>query len=487
MYFCTLKGAHNSQKSLWKSIKKKIFRLFRKIDLFSISLIVILTAVLAMVFFPYFDLSSDVEELSILQKYSYDLDEELFLKSVIPLLDEKRFILLGEATHGTQEFYEWRSILTKELIENGIIDFVAVEGDWDALFRVNRYVKGLDRDDDVNADQILSSFDRWPEWMWANEVFLDLIEWIREYNMEKELSERIGVYGVDVYGAANSFRELMSFVFRNEETLSQEIIDSGNSLFSCFSFFDYDFHNYASDVTPDLSCEDESKLFSDLILNRDLTKFDDSRLDDSRLENDEFVFDFLNAQIGSIIVKNAESHFRLMRDGGARSWNARAGSFAETMIELSSFYDDGVGVLWAHNTHVGDARYTSMVNSGSINVGQVLRENNEDEVFILGFGTYTGKVIAGTEWGSSPVVMEIPTSPSRSYEALFVSEGLEDLFFIFDRYPELDEILSDENRQRAIGVVYNPFFDNSRNQVDTILNRRYDAFIFIKETSALMI
>ena len=464
-----------------KKFKKRTIKFFKKRSFVIPLLTIALIFVFALHIFDFGKFGNDfgASNQHPIVELAFPLEHDVLLDEIYKAVNDKRFILLGEASHGTEEFYYWRSVITKHLIEENVISFVAVEGDWDALYQVNLYVKGLS--DKNNAREILESFSRWPEWMWSNYVFLDLVEWIRDYNSNLDFDEMVGVYGVDVYGADNSLNELMIYYYNLDsffENIDYSIFESDlENLINCFSNFEYDFMSYASFVSSSNSCEDYSIKFHESLDSLNYNNFNDY----------EEKLNMFNLIQSSIVVKNAESHYRNMRLPDSSSWNARAESFGESTIAISEFYksysDVYSGVVWAHNTHVGDAEYASMLERGSTNIGHYLRNIHSDDVFIVGFGTYSGTVVAGREWGVNPEIMNIPSAPSNSYEYLFNSLGFNEVFFMFNEY-DFDDIFVHMGN-RAIGVVYTPVFDNMRNFVQTTIQKRYDAFIFINNTNAL--
>ncbi len=380
------------------------------------------------------------------------LNEESDLDELITLTSNYDVVLLGESSHGTQEFYEWRRLISQRLISEKGFSFIAVEGDWNSLYELNLYVKGLS--DYNSAREVLDTFGRWPTWMWANKEIELLAEWLKEHNQGLPVDERVGFFGLDVYGAENSL-----------SVVQEEL----GGVYPCLSRFQNDFGDYPAYLAQQGgSCEDEAiNVFGKIKGNQSLRE---------ALGSKEFFYLEQNA----FVVKNAEKHYRGMLSQSPDSWNKRVLHMNKSVGRLIE-HADGKGIVWAHNTHVGDARATEMSLYGQVNKGQLLREAGLN-VFILGFGTYKGEVVAGSSWGSPMQVMQVPEAMNESYEYLLESLGLESEIIVFNETTPQE--LFEARGHRAIGVVYNPLNEQG-NYVGTILPYRYDAFIFFKETSAL--
>ncbi len=393
------------------------------------------------------------------------------LDNIIETAGERDLVLLGEASHGTSEFYRWRAEITKRLIAEKGFSFIAVEGDWASIYRLNEYVKGRPGAPS-SARRVLRRFDRWPEWMWGNTDIEELAEWLREYNDALPDDQKIGFYGMDVYGQWEAMDDLLEYTSENMQRHHRQI----NRSMECFAGYDRDEWAYARAVVGrgHPSCEDDLKRVVDIF--RELA---------DQVGRDELE-DFRKAKQNAYVVKNAEDFFRLAITDNTGSWNSRATHMWETVKRLLSWYGEGSGgIVWAHNTHVGDADATVMRYQDMVNIGKLSREElGIDRVFINGFGTYTGRVNAGSSWGSSMHRMQIPQGIEGSIEYILGQVGHEQFFLIFDQEDRLHPALSEFIGHRAIGVVYNPR-QESGNYVPTILPERYDSFIFIRETSPL--
>ncbi|MDO8502626.1 MAG: erythromycin esterase family protein [Gemmatimonadaceae bacterium] len=390
-----------------------------------------------------------------------------------PLLDsigDARYVLLGEATHGTSEFYTWRTEISRRLITEKGFSFIAVEGDWPDCYTVNRYVKGLTGG---SAENVLHAFARWPTWMWANREVAELAEWMCDHNARLPAERQAGFYGLDVY----SLWESMHVVLEYLEKMDPELARTARRAYACFEPYDEDAQEYARATTlVPTSCEDEAVSILRALRGR-ASEFRDDGPDA-----------YFNAEQNALVARNAELYYRTMVRGGPGSWNVRDNHMVETLNRLMSHHGRGAkAIVWEHNTHVGDARFTDMATSGMVNVGQLVRQEHErDGVVLVGFGTHRGTVIAGREWGATMERMRVPEAREGSYEHAMKLAGIEDSLFIFPA-GESDETreLREPRGHRAIGVVYNPHTEHWGNYVPTILPGRYDAFIYIEKTEAV--
>jgi erythromycin esterase-like protein len=405
-------------------------------------------------------LIDEVRQLAHSLKTKEDLDP------LIERIGDARFVLLGEASHGTSEYYLWRARLSSRLIAEKGFRFVAVEGDWPDCYRVNRYVKGYS-DADKRARDVLHEFKRWPTWMWANWEIVAFAEWMRKFNRSR--SNQAGFYGLDVYSLWESMESILYYLQKKDPKAVQTALQA----YQCFEPYGEDPQSYAwsTRMVPQ-DCEEE---VIDLLL--------EMRRRADRYDGDpEAGF---NAEQNALVIKNAEQYYRAMVRSDSGSWNVRDQHMMETLDRLIDFHGSGTkGIVWAHNTHVGDARYTDMARAGMFNIGQLAREEHEGKgVVLVGLGSHHGSVIAGNAWGAPMERMNVPAGRAGSWEDV-LHQGGGDQLLIFDR-----ENLSDEFQlvrgHRAIGVVYHPEFESRDNYVPTILPERYDAFLFIDETEGL--
>ncbi len=396
----------------------------------------------------------------------YSLEQREDLAPLIEKASRASFVLLGESTHGTSEYYLFRSLISQELITKHDFRIIVVEGDWDALYKINAYVKNKEQAQG-GARVILESFDRWPTWMWANEEFLDFVEWLRIYNLSQPLEKKVGVYGKDIYGGLNSMALVLEYLASESQDL--ELIAS--EAYACLAKYDYDWGNYIRQLALGAnSCQEDIASVINILnnLNKDI--------------NDQAYF---NALQNAWIVAELESHFRAELLGPSGSWNARVMGMKNIFNRLKLKYgEEAKSIIWAHNTHVGDARATEMKDSDLVNIGQLLRERYGDEdVFIVGFGTYRGTVMAGLKWGEPGQVLIFPQARVGSLESFLALQSDKDFYIFLDENWE-ETILAEKIGHRAKGVVYNPIND-ARQYVETIATERYNAFIFLHQTKAL--
>lgn len=380
---------------------------------------------------------------------------------------QARYILLGEASHGTSEFYAERAALTKRLIEEHGIRFIAVEGDWPSCYRLNRYVKGYS-DAGASAREAMREFERWPTWMWANREIEELAEWLRRHNEGLAQEQKVGFYGIDLYSLWESMDALLGYL----ENKPGADLEAAKRAFECFEPFGREEQAYG--ISASLygeGCEQEVVA----LLRRLQDKWKDAP--DNDREN------VLSAELNALAVKGAEDYYSTMIRHDAESWNVRDRHMVTALEKLMAYHGpEARAVVWEHNTHIGDARATDMAAEGMVNVGQLLREQHSSDVYAVGFGTYRGSVIAGRSWGEPYEVMRVPEARAGSWEELLHRSGATNQLLLFeeDAGPLRDTALG----HRAIGVVYHPERERG-NYVPTEIARRYDAFIYLETTKAL--
>lgn len=391
-------------------------------------------------------------------------------QSLAPLLhsiDDRRVVMLGEATHGTHEFYTWRTAISKRLIQEKGFRFIAVEGDWPDCYLINRYIKGYPDAGDSIRD-LLRQFDRWPTWMWANWETAALAAWLREYNAALPPAEKIGFYGLDVYSLWDSMKAMISYLDQED----REAAATAKKAIDCFEPFGEDEHRYAMHSLQKHHCAGEL-----------IALLKEIRLKAQFLDGDREAG--FNTEQNALIAVNAEKYYRAMLGFNQDSWNIRDRHMMETLERLLAFHGAASkGIVWEHNTHIGDARATAMAAGGMVNIGQLARDRyTKDDVYLAGFATYTGTVIAGQSWGAPMEEMEVPPARKDSIEALLHTATGQDLYMCFAE--EQDKRYDRRIPHRAIGVVYDPAFEQANNYVPSVLSRRYDALIYLDQTKAL--
>jgi erythromycin esterase len=377
-------------------------------------------------------------------------------------------IMMGEASHGTHEYYVWRASITKKLIEMGKISFIAVEGDWPDCYKVNRYVKGY-TDSGANALEVLQVFNRWPTWMWANWEVAAFVEWLRSYNSALPMKKRVGFYGLDVYSLWESLHALVNYLEKEDPEAARAV----KKALRCFEPYKEDGQEYGKAVS----------LFSASCHDQVLSLLTEVRMKAPFYNEDPEAS--LNAEQNAYIAVNAEEYYRSMVSFDNQSWNIRDRHMIDTLNRLMHFHGwQSRGIVWEHNTHIGDARATDMKHAGMVNTGQLAREKyGEENVFLLGFGSYEGTVIASYEWGASMEEMAVPPARKGSIEEFLHRESAKDKLLLFDR--EVDDKFSNPYPHRAIGVVYHPGIEMYGNYVPSVMSARYNAFLYIDKTHAL--
>ncbi len=409
-------------------------------------------------------------EIRVLRELAHPLTSPDDLDPLLERIGDARLVLLGEASHGTSEYYTWRAEISKRLIEEQGFNFIAVEGDWASLYRLNRYVRWMD-DEYESAGAIMQTFHRWPVWMWANEETRELIEWMRAYNEHRPFEERVGFYGMDVYGEDLSMRT----VLEDLRDVAPDLADAVAEAYACFDGYDGNMHDYARAVA-----------FGASSCRQAVEEAYRQLREAAAIREGRDQYEYFAIKHNAKVVKNAENHFRLMAIQGPQSWNARVDHFYATVERLMDVYGEGSrGVAWAHNTHIGDARATSMGPQGQRNIGHIAREKlGMKSVVAVGFGTHHGTVQAGRAWGAPMETMRVPNGGPGTIEDFMHQVGMKQALFIFDDRADLTPLMNVYGH-RAIGVVYHPEREYPGNYVPTILPRRYDAFIYIDETRAL--
>ncbi len=397
---------------------------------------------------------------------------------LLTMIGESRFCLLGEATHGTHEFYRDRAEITKRLIKEKGFVAIAVEADWPDAFRVNRYVRGLS--DDRNADEALSGFKRFPTWMWRNTVVLDFVEWLREYNASlPAAASKVGFYGLDLYSLYTSIAAVLNYLNK----IDPEAAKRARYRYSCFEHFAEDTQAYGYAATFGITESCEREVIEQLIELRRRAAEYASR--DGRVAEDEFFFAEQNARL----VLNAERYYRTMFRGRAESWNLRDRHMAETLDalvkHLSSQRQNAKVAVWEHNSHLGDARATYMADYGEINVGQLVRERYGHESVLVGFTTYKGTVTAASEWDGPAERKRVRPALENSYEALFHDVDTTNFLLPLRDDRAAADTVRDPKLERAIGVIYLPQTERQSHYFEARLADQFDAVIHFDETQAL--
>ncbi|NNU42963.1 erythromycin esterase family protein [Ramlibacter montanisoli] len=395
---------------------------------------------------------------------------------LVQQLSRAKLALLGEASHGTHEFYAERLALTQRLVREHGCNAIVVEADWPDAWRVNRYIRG--GAEDRSAEDALSGFERFPTWMWRNTVVRDFVEWLREHNRGRAASQQVGFYGMDLYSLYSSMAAVLEYLDRADPEAAQR----ARSRYACFDHFgeDSQAYGYAASFGMKSSCEDE--VIQQL---RDMNR----RAADFLAGSTEERVDLFYAQQNARLVRNAEEYYRTMFHGRVSSWNLRDSHMVETLQALEKHLE-GLGgkakmVVWAHNSHLGDASATEMGDIGEWNVGQLARDRWGDQAMLVGFSTHHGTVTAASEWAAAAERKRVRPGLAGSYEELFHQAGEERFWLPLRGNAALADLLKEKRLQRAIGVIYLPQSERTSHYFHTRLPAQFDAMIHIDETRAV--
>ncbi len=419
--------------------------------------------------FPLDDPEPELDSLeAFLEHRAQPLNDVDDLGPLVSLAGDRRLILLGEASHGTREFYDWRAELSLAIAEGPGLDFVGIEGDWHAARAADRFVMG--EGDEEDLEQLLvEAFDRWPQWMWANEEFAQFLRQVRRFN-EANQERPIRIYGVDMHAFFTSLQRLQERVRRDHPDRANEF----HANLQCLSRFAPEGRAYLQALRSQRSqsCEEGVRQAAAMI---------------AELYPDDST-EHLSARKHMRTIVSGESQFRGPAEGdGDQHWNARVHHFYDVAKALLDHHGpDARGAVWAHNTHIGDARATTMAERNRHNIGQISRENlGEEAVLSIGFSTAEGQVIAGAQWGAPLEVMEVPPAPKGSLDAMLRGADQSSYFLQFRKSDRELPYWTELPGQLGIGVVYDPTEYALRNFAPTNPAARYDALIFIDQTSPL--
>ncbi len=351
-------------------------------------------------------------------------------RTLFELIGDAGFVLIGEASHGTHEFYAARARMTRRLIEEKGFCAVAAEADWPDAYRVNRYVRG--RGDDATAEESLRGFERFPTWMWRNAVVLDFVGWLRDHNDDVgEERAKAGFYGLDVYSLNRSIHEVVSYLERVDPAAAAR----ARERYACFDHHSGDdgqAYGFAAAFGAGESCQRE---VVEQLVDLQRHAMDYARRD-GLLAEDELFYAEQNARV----VRAAEEYYRTMFGGRVSSWNLRDRHMTETLEALADHLSRQRGrpakiVVWAHNSHVGDARTTEAATRGEFTIGQLVRERHPDDCRLIGFTTYTGTVTAADDWGGAAERKRVRAALADSIEELHHEAGQKEFLLSFGVAP----------------------------------------------------
>jgi len=396
---------------------------------------------------------------------------------LLDLIGDSRIVLLGEASHGTHEFYFERAAITKRLIAEKGFTLLAIEADWPDASRAHRYVRGTSAD--ANANEALSGFRRFPAWMWRNTVVVEFVEWLRGFNKDVDPKRApAGFYGMDLYSLHASIHAVLSYL----QKVDPDAAKRARVRYSCFDHFSREpqEYGYAATAGATESCEDavveqlaELQRRAGEFLSRD-----------GEMAAEELFFAEQNARL----VKNAEQYYRSMFRGRASSWNLRDRHMVETIEALVAHLNGSrqpKAIIWAHNSHLGDARATEMSQHGELNVGQLIREHYGGEAVLIGFSTHHGTVTAASDWGAAAQRKNVRPALEDSYEELVHQTGLPRFWIDLRNAGDKIGVLYGPRLERAVGVIYRPETERLSHYFHARLPKQFDAIIHIDETRAV--
>jgi erythromycin esterase-like protein len=404
--------------------------------------------------------------------------DAMSLDAVIELALEGRIVLIGEASHGTHEFYRTRAQITERLIRDHGFDAVAVEADWPNALRVSHWLRGCN--DDANAHAALGDFTRFPAWMWRNTDVLVFLEWLRGHNDTLERTETVGFYGLDLYTLHASMDAVLAYL----DKVDPEAARRARYRYSCFDHFGEDPQAYGYAASYGLAEDCQREVLSQLLEMRQKASVYGRR--DGRAAEDEYFFAEQNARL----AVGAEAYYRTMFEGRVSSWNLRDRHMADTLEALDAHLTRQRGrpariVVWEHNSHLGDARATEMGDHGECNVGQFARERWGNEAVSIGFSTHGGFVTAATDWGGAPERKQVKPSLEGSYERIFHNTGRARFFLNLREESDAREMLRQRRLQRAIGVIYRPETERYSHYFRAELPAQFDGIIHVDATRAV--
>jgi erythromycin esterase-like protein len=392
---------------------------------------------------------------------------------LLQIIGDKRFVMIGEASHGTHEFYRIRAQITKRLIAEKGFNAVAVEADWPDAYRVNQFVRHQTEDQD--AVDALAGFQRFPTWMWRNADVLDFIGWLRNFNQHN--SARVGFYGLDLYSLHASMRAVLDFL----DKVDPEAARRARYRYACFEHFgeDTQAYGYAASAGLSKSCENEA-VGQWMEMRR---RAADLSSRDGRVFPDEYFFAEQNARL----VKNAEEYYRAMFHERISSWNLRDTHMAETLDALAKHLGQNGEtkiVVWAHNSHLGDARATEMGQQGELNLGQLVRQSHPNDSVSTGFTTFTGTVTAASTWDGPAERKLVRAALPGSYEAIFHETGIPNFLLLLRKHGAAS-LLNEPRLERAIGVIYLPKSERVSHYFHAQLPAQFDAVLHFDDTRAV--
>lgn len=396
---------------------------------------------------------------------------EVNLDQLLQRIGDSRLVLLGEASHGTADFYDMRARITRELIEKKGFNIIAAEADWPDASHIDHFVHGRSPDTPFES----APFSRFPTWMWANQSVLKFVHWLKAYNEGvSDHDKEVGFYGLDLYSLYSSIEVVLNYL----DEVDPVTAEVARVRYGCLMPWVNDPGMYGQVTLTKQYRECEQDVVATL---RDLLR---KRVDYSRADGERF----FNVEQNARLVTNAERYYRTMYYAENSSWNQRDQHMFETLLSVLQFRGPASkAVIWEHNSHIGDARATQMSARGEFNVGQLTRQKFPDACYLIGFGTDHGTVAAASEWGGPMEIKRVQPAHIDSYERI-CHEVDSDNFLLPLTQPLREEVRSQllaERLERAIGVIYRPETELQSHYFYASLPRQFDEYIWFDETHAV--
>ncbi|MEZ5758360.1 MAG: erythromycin esterase family protein [Emcibacteraceae bacterium] len=427
---------------------------------------------------------NDAFLISAIEKCAYPAGEATDeYDSIIEASSDKQFVLIGEASHGTEEFYRTRSEISQRLIEEKGFDAVAVEADWPDAYAVNRFVCDLTQPS--TAEEALSRFERFPTWMWANYEILHFIKWLRAFNeMFHKKTKSVGFYGLDLYSMNTSVNAVIDYL----KTIDIDAAERARQRYSCLEYFADEKQTYSYELKKAVAKSCEKEIIDQLI---DLRKKAYHYLQrDGLIAEDEYFCAEQNARL----IKNGQEYYSSMFASEVTPrpnlWNLRDRHMFGTLENLKKHLSNQLGrkakiIVWAHNSHIGNAAATEMSHRGEYNIGQMVRQTYQDQALLVGFSTARGTVTAASNWSMPAECKKIRLPIPGSYEDIFHKVNKKNFLLDLRENNNATDKLYLPRLQRAIGVIYRPETERQSHYFHAVLPAQFDFMIHFDESNAL--
>ncbi|MCU7834800.1 MAG: erythromycin esterase family protein [gamma proteobacterium symbiont of Taylorina sp.] len=412
----------------------------------------------------------DLLRQSVIPLNSLDDSEDIILH-----IGQKPLVLIGDSTHGTHEFYQQRINISKRLIQEKNFKLVVLEGDWPNVYTLNQYIQSQTS---LSARQVLHSSNPDAVWLWNNVEMLNFIVWLKKYNENLPAGEqKVSVHGMDIYSFNQSREQLIDYL----QLFSSQAAQQAYQRYQCFALFNNNLHRYGKAVRRDQSLSCEKAVIEQYL------DFSDCRYpcpeQYKSIDDDGFFY----AQQNARVMKNTEKSFRLQYwfDDDTVSWNQRDRHMMESLLASADHLNKPKTIIWAHNSHTGDARATEMADRAQLNIGQLLRQTFGEQMFSIGMLTYSGKVMAADDWNLPAKIKRLLAAHPYSNEALFHQLAIPHFVLYLHQSADLSQYLNQSRLQRHVGVVYRPDDEMDSHYSYTHLADQFDAIIFIDSSSGL--